>query len=43
VNKDTPSAAAVKPDLATKEQAIVGTLLAEFAAELPPHCARTAA
>jgi hypothetical protein len=32
--------AAVKPDLAAKEEAVVGTLLAEFPAELPPYCAR---
>jgi hypothetical protein len=29
-----------KPDISAKEQALVGTLLAEFPAELPPCCAR---
>lgn len=33
------SGAVVKPDIAAKETAVVGTLLAEFPAELPPYCA----
>lgn len=30
----------VMPDLSAKEVAVVGTLLAEFPDELPPHCAK---
>ena len=35
-----PEPPARRPDLAAKEEAVVGTLLAESPAELPPFCAR---